>query len=120
MPKDMHLAARNANGDAIEYHENSYPPAHIVDVFEHYAPGSAKDLLMMAREDQRNTFELERKKANQQTLGMWFGFVLSILLVVSFSLLMYTGHWVAGASSILMAFITLATTFAIGQSKRKA
>ena len=120
MPKDMHLAARNAQGDAIVYHENSYPPAEIVEIFERYAPGSAKDLLKMASDDQRNAHELEKKKANQQTLGMWFGFILSVLLVLTFSFLMYTGHWVAGASSILMAFITLATTFAMGRTNGKS
>ena len=112
MPKDMHLAARNANGDAIEYHENSYPPSTVVDTFERYCPGSARDLLAMAAEDQRNQYALENRKANHQTLGMWFGFILSIVLVFAFVFLMYTGHWVAGASSIIMALITLASSLA--------
>lgn len=119
MPKDMHLAARNSRGDAIEYHENSYPSSVVVDTFEKYCPGSSRDLLKMASDDQKNAYALENRKANQQTLGMWFGFVLSVILVLSFVFLMYTGHWVAGASSIIMAFITLASTFAFGSKQHK-
>ena len=73
----------------------------------------------MASSEQRELFKLENRKANHQTLGMWFGFILSVLLVVSFTVLMYTGHWVAGAASIVMSLITLATTFAVNGKQQK-
>lgn len=118
MPTEQTIVARNSEGDGLYYNQSSIPSPEVVEAYERYCPGAARVLLEMAAGEQRELFALENRKANQQTLGMWFGFVLSVTLVVAFVLLMYTGHWVAGASSIIMALITLASAFAVGNKNK--
>lgn len=50
MPKETHIAARNARGEEFLYHENPYPPANVVEFFERYHKGAAGELLEMAIE----------------------------------------------------------------------
>ena len=119
MPTEKTIVARNAEGDGIYFNQSSIPSPQVVATYERYCQGAAKMLLDMASSEQRELFKLENRKANHQTLGMWFGFILSVLLVVSFTVLMYTGHWVAGAASIVMSLITLATTFAVNGKQQK-
>lgn len=114
MPTEKTIVARNAEGDGIYFNQSSIPSPQVVEVYERYCDGAAKMLLEMASAEQTELFRLQDRKANHHTLGMWFGFILSIVLVGSFTFLMYTGHWVAGAASILMALISLASTFAFG------
>lgn len=119
MPTEKTIVARDHNGSGLYYNQTSVPSPQVVEAYERHYPGAAKILLDMAIGEQRETFVLENRKANQQTLGMWFGFILSIILVLAFVFLMYTGHWVAGASSIIMALITLASTFAFGSKQQR-
>lgn len=114
MPKEMHLAARSSSGDMIAYHENPYPPADVVELFERHCPGSAKQLLEMAKADQDNAHALEMRKANQSTLRTWLGFLLVVVFVCAMVFLMYTGHWVSGAASLFMALVALAGTLSCG------
>ena len=114
MPTEKTIVAQDSTGAGFYFNQSTVPSPQVVAAYEHYFKGAAKILLDMAAGEQRELFKLENRKANHQTLGMWFGFILSIVLVCAFVFLMYTGHWVGGASSIIMALITLASTFAFG------
>ena len=119
MPKEMHIAARNSNGDMIAYHENPYPSADVVELFERHCPGSAKMLLEMAKADQDNAHALEIRKANQATLRTWAGVLLVLIFVTSMTVLMCTGHWASGSASLFMAMISLAGTILGSRERRK-
>lgn len=119
MPKEMHLEARNSQGEAFLYHENPYPPASVVDLFEKYSPGSAKELLEMAKADQRNSFEIANRKSRTNAARAWFGFILTALFIVSGTFLMYTGHWITGGASVLIALLGLIGNIATGNPTQK-
>lgn len=118
MPKEMHIAARNSHGDMIAYHENPYPSADVVELFERHCPGSAKTLLEMAKADQDNAYALEMRRANQATLRTWIGFLLVVVFVCAMVFLMYTGHWVSGAASLFLALVSLAGTLSCGTGRK--
>ena len=107
MPKEMHLAARNNRGDELLYHENPYPPVNVVDMFEKYNKGSAKVLLEMARDDQRNSFEIANRASRCNFWRVVFGFSLTALFIACGTFLLYTGHYIVGSINVLIALLGL-------------
>ena len=120
MPKEMHLAARNNRGDELLYHENPYPPVNVVDMFEKYNPGSAKILLEMARDDQKNSFEIANRVSKCNFCRVVFAFLLTALFIVCGTFLLYTEHYVVGSISVLIALLGLIGSISAGgHSNRK-
>ena len=120
VPKETHIAARNAQGDEFLYHENTYPPANVVEFFERYHKGAARELLEMAKTDQRNSFTIANRSSRDKTLRIIAGTLLTALFIICGTFLMYTGHWATGGTSIIISLLSLITIIASGeQSKGK-
>lgn len=119
MPKEMRLAARNSKGEELLYHENPYPPANVVDLFEKYCPGSAKILLDMARSDQQNNFVIANRQSKIQAIRAWFGFILTGIFISCGTFLLYTEHWIGGSISVIIALIGLIGNISTGQPQKK-
>lgn len=115
MPKETHIAARNAKGEEFLYHENPYPPANVVEFFERYHKGAAKELLEMARTDQRNTFTIENRKSRDRTIRIVTSAILTAMFIGCGTFLMYTGHWASGGMNIIISLLSLIAVIASGE-----
>lgn len=115
MPKETNIAARNAQGDEFLYHENPYPPANVVEFFERYHPGAAKELLEMAKIDQRNSFIIANRTSRDKTLRIVVGAILTGLFILCGTFLMYTGHWAVGCTSIVISLLSLISVISSGE-----
>ena len=118
MPKETHIAARNSQGEEFLYHENPYPPANVVELFEKYSPGAARELLEMAKIDQRNSFTLANRASRTKTLRVVLASVLAGIFMACGTFLVYTGHWIAGGANVLVALISLFVIIATGESQQ--
>ena len=119
MPTETRLAARNSQGDEIFYHENPYPPANVVELFERYTPGAAKELLEMAKADQRNNFEIANRASKLNFCRSCFGFALTAIFIICGTILLYSGHWATGSVSVIVALLGLIGTITTGQASKR-
>ena len=118
MPKETHIAARNARGEEFLYHENPYPPANVVEFFERYHKGAAGELLEMAKIDQRNSFTIENRRSRDKTIRIIASTILTALFIGCGTFLVYTGHWVAGGANIIISLLTLIAIIASGEQPK--
>lgn len=118
MPKETHLAARNQNGDALLYHSSSYPSPQIIDQFEHYYPGAAKELLEMVKADQQNTFILNNRASLLEfwtrLCGIIFAFLLTAGLIAIGAILILNSHAVSGCVTLMTGIISIIAIIASG------
>ena len=77
MPTETHLAARRPDGAELYYHDTPYPPASVVELFEHYNKGAARELLEMVKAEQAT--ELKMRDRNS-SLNMSRAFLACALL----------------------------------------
>ena len=119
MLKETKIAARNARGEAFLYHENPYPPANVVEIFERYHKGAAKELLDMAKVDQHNSFIIENRRSRDKTIRIYASTLLTALFIGCGTFLMYTEHWISGGANILISLFSLIALIANGVPSQK-
>ena len=73
----------------------------------------------MAKADQRNNFEIANRASKTNAVRAWFGFILTAIFIICGTLLMYTGHWITGGVSVLIALLGLIGNIATGNPNQK-
>jgi uncharacterized membrane protein len=95
------------------------PHPEVLRGYEELVPGAAERLLKMAEEQARHRQGLERivvaggsRRAN---IGMWLGFIISIVVLALSAALILKGHEVAGTVIGSVDLVSLATVFVVGR-----
>lgn len=105
----------------VEAEQFSGPIPHpdLLRQYEEIAEGSANRILKMAEEQGAHRRHLERthlQQAGQRAnLGLWLGFVVSIVAIVAGTVIILAGHEAWGFSLILGDILLLAAAFITGK-----
>ncbi|MGN0832608.1 MAG: hypothetical protein ACI4RD_03020 [Kiritimatiellia bacterium] len=118
MPKETHLAARRSDGAALYYHDSPYPTKDVVEMFEHYHKGAAKDLLEMVRREQAAELKLSDRNSSLEyvtrILGMCFAFVLALAIIAGGIILICHNHEVTGCITLFTGLLGIIGCLATG------
>jgi uncharacterized membrane protein len=79
------------------------PPPDLLKQYNEVFPGCAERIVAMAKGQSTHRQHTESKviggNISSQRTGLWLGFVLALIVILSGALLVYTGHMVWGAVS---------------------
>lgn len=118
MPTETRLAARRPDGAELYYQDTPYPPEAVVELFERYSKGSAKELLEMVKAEQ--SAELKVRDRNSclefvtRILGMCFAFLLSLAIIAAGIILICSRHEVSGLITLLLGLLGIIGCLASG------
>jgi uncharacterized membrane protein len=95
------------------------PHPEVLRGYEELVPGAAERILKMAEEQARHRQGLERivvaggsRRAN---IGMWLGFIISMVVLALSAALILKDHEVAGTVIGSVDLVSLATVFVVGR-----
>ncbi|NBU99283.1 MAG: DUF2335 domain-containing protein [Spirochaetia bacterium] len=110
----------------ISTYAGPLPPPNILKDYNDVVPGSAERILKMAEIQSlhRQNIELIVVQSNtrNELVGMIFGFIISILTIMSSCYLIYLDKWVSGIAGVIGTLVALVAVFIYGkhsQSKEK-
>lgn len=99
------------------------PPASILDSYEELLPGSVEILFEMAEREQKNRHDREQAQfaahIRSHRIGQFFGFVVSLSIVISVSYLALQGQEDTAITLALSGFGALALASLISSRSRK-
>jgi uncharacterized membrane protein len=95
------------------------PHPDILRGYDQVVPGAAERILVMAEEQARHRQSLERTVieggSRRANLGLWLGFILSIVVLALSAALIVNGYEVAGTVIGSIDLVSLATVFVVGR-----
>lgn len=99
------------------------PAPQTLERYNLIVPGAAERIIVMAEKQQDHRQNLERmvveSNTQSQTQGLWLGFILAIVVVISGAFLIYLGHDVYGLAAIITALASLVGVFIYGKYQQK-
>lgn len=93
----------------------SLPSAQELQAYEKAFPGMAKELLAMAKEDQKHLHEMERAETSLSRRGQLFGLVIALSFLLAATVLIYSHHDTAGTVIGSTDLVALVAVFVIGR-----
>lgn len=100
------------------------PPPGVLEHYNKVHPNAAERILTMAESQSQHRIDLEAKVINSDIararLGLWFGFVLGLLVEAAGIVLIYTGKPVTGGILSGSTIIGLVAAFVYGSSTRRS
>lgn len=118
MPTETHLAARRPDGAELYYHDTPYPPASVVELFEHYSKGAAGELLRMVKAEQATELKMRDRNSSLEyvtrILGMCFAFILALAIVAGGIVLICYKHEVTGCITLFTGLFGIIGCLATG------
>jgi uncharacterized membrane protein len=108
---------------SVEIAQSSFsgplPPPDILRGYDQIVPGAAARILKMAEEQAQHRQNLERivieggsKRAN---MGLWLGFILSMVVLALSAALIFNGYEIAGTVIGSIDLVSLVTVFVVGR-----
>jgi uncharacterized membrane protein len=95
------------------------PPPDILRRYDEVVPGAAERILVMAEQQARHRRNLERTVveggSRRANLGLWLGFILSIVVLALSAALIVNGYELAGTVIGSIDLVSLATVFVVGR-----
>lgn len=95
------------------------PHPDILRGYNHVVSGAAERILVMAEEQARHRQSLERTVieggSRRANLGLWLGFILSIVVLALSAALIVNGYELAGTVIGSIDLVSLATVFVVGR-----
>jgi uncharacterized membrane protein len=99
------------------------PSPQLLERYDVIVPGAAERIIVMAEKQLEHRQDLERmvvaSNTQSQTQGLWLGFILAMVVVVSGAFLIYHGHDVYGLAAIISALAALVGVFVYGKYRQK-
>ena len=118
MPTETHLAARRSDGAELYYHDTPYPPENVVELFEKYSKGAARDLLDMVKSEQATELKIRDRNSSLEyvtrVLGMCFAFLLALAIVSGGIVLICYKHEVTGCITLFTGLLGIIGCLATG------
>lgn len=107
----------------IEQYSGPIPHPRIFASYVEIMPESGDRILTMAEEQQKRRMKSEEDWIGiyrfRLQYGMWLGFVLALALIICGTLIILSGHDVAGFAVVTAPAITIAGVFIYNQRRRK-
>ena len=103
-----------ALGVLVRHVSSVYPSPEVIDGFERHFKGAAKEILDMAKEEQRHIHALENGANRRLTIGMISGVILCAIFIAAGTFLVYTDHPVGGGASILLGLLMILNNLVTG------
>jgi uncharacterized membrane protein len=108
---------------SVEIAQSSFsgplPPPDILQRYDLIVPGAAARILKMAEDQALHRRSLERTVieggSRRANMGLWLGFILSIVVLGLSAALIFTDHGIAGTVIGSIDLVSLATVFVIGR-----
>ena len=115
---ETQIAAKDGDGLQVYFHQSTLPSKEVVEAYESFHSGAAKIMLDMALDEQSHDHSIEIYEAKCDFIlrltGMLVAAVICLSLIVAGTWLMLTDHYVVGAGAVVVAFITVVGSIALG------
>ena len=99
------------------------PPPAILKQYNEVFPGCAERIVALAEHQALHRQGMEAKvilgNVRSQATGMWLGFTLALIVILSGAWLVYTGHIGWGAFFTGFPLISLVSVFVIGKQQQR-
>ena len=106
----------------ITQYAGPLPPPEIVRQFEMLEPGAAKSILKLTEKQTNHRIETESKvidhDIHQSRIGLWLGFVMSMILIIGGFITINFGHDTAGTVVIGSNLFGIMAIFVLGLRSR--
>ena len=103
------------------------PPPETLAQYEEILPGSAERIMVLAESQAEHRQSLEETvkttiedDSRRETLGVWFGAIVSIFLIACGTFLVYYGHDWAGTTMIVSTIASVVGVFVYGTQTRRS
>ena len=129
--KRTQLARQQRNVDKRGRHEitahaswsGPLPPPQMLAQFEDICLGAAKLIIDRFGKQSDHRMSLEKSvienDIKQSKLGMWLGFIICTVTIITGGIVAFSGQGTAGATIATVAVVGLATVFVYGNKSRK-
>lgn len=98
-----------------ESNGGSLPSAEELQAYEKAFPGMGRELLAMAKEEQKHLQAMERTELSLSRRGQIFGLVIALSFLLAATFLVYTHHDTAGTIIGSTDLVALVAVFVIGK-----
>ncbi|MDE2818588.1 MAG: DUF2335 domain-containing protein [Chloroflexota bacterium] len=99
----------------VEHYSGIIPHPSIVGRWERIMPGSAERILSLSEKHQEHRMDVEHTMfgvfAKREQLGMWFYFIIALVMIVGGTFIILSGHSTAGLVALAAPIATLAGSF---------
>lgn len=99
----------------VERYSGNIPHPSIVGRWERIMPGSADHILSLSENHQEHRMEIERRVfdnfVKREQLGMWFYFVIALVMIVGGVIIILSGHSTVGLVALAAPVAALAGSF---------
>ena len=98
------------------------PPPDLLKQYNEVFPGCAERIVAMAESQSSHRQQVEGKvvggNVSSQKTGLWLGFVLALIVILSGTWLVYTGHLAWGAAFTGFPLVSLVSVFVFGKRQQ--
>lgn len=98
------------------------PPPELLKQYNEVFPGCAERIVAMAESQSSHRQQVESKviagNVTSQTTGLWLGFILALIVILSGAWLVYTGHVAWGAVFAGFPLVSLVSVFVLGKRQQ--
>lgn len=98
------------------------PPPDLLKQYNEVFPGCAERIVAMAESQSSHRQQVESKviagNVTSQTTGLWLGFILALIVILSGAWLVYTGHVAWGAAFAGFPLVSLVSVFVLGKRQQ--
>lgn len=118
----------NAGRNAPVRMEASYswsaplPPPAVLKQYDQVFPGCAERIVALTEHQAAHRQSMESRvvhgNVSSQTTGLWLGFILALIVILSGTWLVYTGHIGWGAVFTSFPLVSLMSVFVIGKRQQ--
>lgn len=95
------------------------PPPDILKEYDHLVPGAAERILTMAERQSEHRRSIEKvvinSGARNQNLGVVFGFIIALVVLVLAGYALYEGRSQTGTAIVVVTILSLAGVFVTGK-----
>ncbi|MFA4890031.1 MAG: DUF2335 domain-containing protein [Candidatus Paceibacterota bacterium] len=117
----------NTNNSAVVRQQMTFsgplPPPYVLKGYDDIVPGAAKIIIDMAENQSAHRQELEKKVINSDIsnskLGLFFGFAIGLVGIISGTFLVYSGHTPTGFVISFGTIASLVGVFVYGSRGRR-
>jgi uncharacterized membrane protein len=99
----------------MAYDGDSLPSPDELKEYEKSFPGLGRELIDMAREEQRHLQAMERRDYALSSRGQLFGFIIALAFLAAATFLIYTHHDTAGTIIGSTDLVALVAVFVVGR-----
>ena len=104
---------------SISTYAGPLPPPNILREYNDVLPGSAERILKMAEVQSLHRQKIEliviQSNTKNELIGMIFGFIISIITIVSSCFLLFLDKWVSGIAGVIGTLVALVAVFIYGK-----